>query len=1752
MKRQIIAALGLFAAVLVTGGLGCELITAPDRSKIDNLGGSGGATGGGGTGGATGGGGTGGVTGGGGTGGTTGTPCETPADCDPPNVCVDATCEMGFCAFAAKPNGPQAVQTPADCKVSQCTNGLPMDVDDDADLPDDGKDCTVDLCNGGEPSHTNAPADTGCGVNLALKCDGAGNCVDCLAAADCGADTECQQNTCTAGVCGVINVAQGTPLATQTDGDCQLEQCDGNGSTESVDDNADIPADATTCTNDVCVLGVPSNIPVAANTACSEGTGSLCDGFGLCVECVAATDCAGVDDECGTRTCVGGVCGKIFAPANTSVSSQTAKDCKKSVCDGAGTIVVANDDTDLPDDNNTCTTDTCSMGAPTFTNKASGTSCGAAQVCDGGGQCVGCNAPTDCAGVDDECKVRTCVANVCGFNFTANGTAVAMQSANDCKKNVCDGSGNVVNQNDNADLPLDDANQCTSEACNAGVPTHPAQPVDTACNQNGGSFCSAAGACVVCNAAAQCPGSDTECQTRTCSANTCGFSFQPNGFATPTQVSGDCKVRQCDGAGAFVQANSNGDLPADDANQCTDEVCSAGVPSHPAKAVDTVCSQNGGSFCSAAGACVQCNAPAQCAGSDTECQTRTCSANTCGFNFQPNGTPTASQTTGDCKENQCDGAGAIVAANKDTDLPADDGNQCTGEVCTAGVASHPAKAVDTACSQNGGSFCSAAGACVECNAPAQCAGSDTECQTRTCSANTCGFNFQPNGTPTASQTTGDCKENQCNGAGAIVAANKDTDLPADDGSQCTDEVCTSGVASHPAKAVDTACSQNGGSFCSAAGTCVQCNAPAQCPGSDTECQSRTCNSNACGTSFQPNGHVVATQTTGDCKENQCDGAGATVSANKDADLPVDGNQCTDDVCTSGAPTNPNLPAGTTCSQNGGTTCDASGSCVAAACNDNTKNGTESDIDCGGSCAPCALTKTCNGNADCASNACAGGVCVECLGAASCPGTDNACQTRTCNANVCGLDFQPNGTVIASQTTGDCQENQCDGAGAIVSVAKNTDVPADDGNQCTDDTCVAGAPVHPAKAVDTACSQNGGSFCSAAGACVQCNAPTQCPGTDNACQTRTCASNVCGLDLQPLGTVIASQTTGDCQENQCDGAGAIVSVAKNTDLPADDGFECTSEACVAGVPLHPNEPADTSCTQAGGSFCNGAGACVQCNTAPQCGTDTECVTFACSVVGACSSNNTAAGFVTSSQTTGDCKENQCDGAGAIAPTNKDTDLPVDGNQCTDDVCTAGVPTNPSFPLGTTCSQSGGTVCNGTGTCVVQPSVTSTTPADGGAGVAITSAIAVTFSQAMSTATLTGQIAAGACSGSIQVSSNDFKDCIGFTAAAPVMSGGDTIATLTPVGPGRLYAGTTYRVRVLATAANATNIPMAATYTSATGFVTLSGANACDGNLVISQVYGAGGNSGATFKNDFVELHNRGTTSVDLTGLSLQYANTNTTVWNSGGVGIALLSGTIPAGGYFLVQLAGGATGANLPTPDLIPAVALTLGGTNGKIALINGTTQIPNGNCPPAASTIDLVGYGSAECREGTAAAPALSATLSAIRGEAGCADTNANNNNFAGVVPAPRTSATPVSVCTCNSVASELGTSAEVDFCNLQFPTSFTVPPSTTVYGRIFEAGTTEFAGATSNIIAQFGYGPNGSNPTTSTAWNWYAATYNTGVGNDDEYQSTVTGATPGTYAYTYRFSFDGLQWTYCDSDGAGANAGLDFSSALLGTMTAN
>ena len=118
-------------------------------------------------------------------------------------------------------------------------------------------------------------------------------------------------------------------------------------------------------------------------------------------------------------------------------------------------------------------------------------------------------------------------------------------------------------------------------------------------------------------------------------------------------------------------------------------------------------------------------------------------------------------------------------------------------------------------------------------------------------------------------------------------------------------------------------------------------------------------------------------------------------------------------------------------------------------------------------------------------------------------------------------------------------------------------------------------------------------------------------------------------------------------------------------------------------------------------------------------------------------------------------------------------------------------------------------------------------------------------------------------------------------------------------------------------------------------------AASASVVISQVYGGGGNAGATFKNDFIELFNRGAAAVDLTGWSVQYAAAAGIAWAP-----TVLSGPIQPGQYYLVQEGAGAGGTvSLPTPDATGNIAM--GATAGKVILTNATVAL-TGSCPSGA------------------------------------------------------------------------------------------------------------------------------------------------------------------------------------------------------------
>lgn len=259
---------------------------------------------------------------------------------------------------------------------------------------------------------------------------------------------------------------------------------------------------------------------------------------------------------------------------------------------------------------------TCSTGSNCQSGLCSNGVCAAAPTCsdnvrngnetdvDCGGSCGACAVGKSCSfsancqsGV---CSNGSCAAPTC-FDNLRNGAETDVDCGGVCGAcavgRQCTGAGD-----------------CLSGTCSGGV-------------------CAAA-QIGQCTTAADCPGSDSACSTRTCQAGICGVSFAAAGTATPDQSVGDCQRNVCDGNGNIASSVDNSDTPAN-SSACTEGSCSNGAPAQLPLANGTAV--GGGLLCQG-GTAVQCISAADCAGSDSICSTRTCNAGVCGASFAANGT----------------------------------------------------------------------------------------------------------------------------------------------------------------------------------------------------------------------------------------------------------------------------------------------------------------------------------------------------------------------------------------------------------------------------------------------------------------------------------------------------------------------------------------------------------------------------------------------------------------------------------------------------------------------------------------------------------------------------------------------------------------------------------------------------------------------------------------------------------------------------------------------------------------------------------------------------------------------------------------------------------------------------------------------------------------------------------------------------------------------------------------------------------
>jgi formylglycine-generating enzyme len=208
--------------------------------------------------------------------------------------------------------------------------------------------------------------------------------------------------------------------------------------------------------------------------------------------------------------------------------------------------------------------------------------------------------------------------------------------------------------------------------------------------------------------------------------------------------------------------------------------------------------------------------------------------------------------------------------------------------------------------------------------------------------------------------------------------------------------------------------------------------------------------------------------------------------------------------------------------------------------------------------PPASIIECLTDADCEDGICVDHRCVLkmlCASPNDCPAPASECEIATCANGACGKQALPAGKVPGEQPRGDCQVRTCDGRGKMGTESDPSD--ADDGDDCTVDTCESGSAVHQLKQAGSPCAQNGGTKCDASGRCVSCSlAPdglcAECTLGDKDCLGDV--PRVCGPDGRWSSLAACNGATPVCAKAEC--TVATPTSCKTTSLT------CGSQSCCA--------------------------------------------------------------------------------------------------------------------------------------------------------------------------------------------------------------------------------------------------------------------------------------------------------------------------------------------------------------------------------------------------------------------------------------------------------------------------------------------------------------------------------------------------------------------------------------------------------------
>jgi len=495
-----------------------------------------------------------------------------------------------------------------------------------------------------------------------------------------------------------------------------------------------------------------------------------------------------------------------------------------------------------------------------------------------------------------------------------------------------------------------------------------------------------------------------------------------------------------------------------------------------------------------------------------------------------------------------------------------------------------------------------------CDAGAACkAGSD--CTSKTCQAGKCAPASCTDGKQDGNETGVDCG-GSCQGcptgggcvlgkdcAGLVCATGPVTtpgagggpiDCPAGASCTCQAPDCTDGLKNGAETGVDC-----GGGTCPACAVGGGCAVDTDCASSACDVVSKQCVADPCADHHKDGAETdvdcgggtcpacavnAACAADTDCTTSACDAVSKTCVASQCADHQKDGSE-TDVDCGGGTcpacAVNAGCAVDTDCTTSA---CDAvSKTCDASQCGDHQKDGAETDVDCGGgACPACALTQGCLVDTDCATNACdaAGNTCV----ADQCADhhKDGAETDVDCGGGTCAPCVVTKGCSVDS----DCVSSACD-------AVSNTCVSS----QCADHR-------QDGKETDVDC---GG------GTCAPCVVPDGCSVDSD------CVSNACDASDSKCVTSQCADHRQDGKETDVDCGGGTCPACALTDGCSVDA-DCVSNACDAVS----NKCVASQCTDhhkdgAETDVDCGGGTCPACALTDGCSVDADCVSNACDAV-----------------------------------------------------------------------------------------------------------------------------------------------------------------------------------------------------------------------------------------------------------------------------------------------------------------------------------------------------------------------------------------------------------------------------------------------------------------------------------------------------------------------------------------------------------